>query len=66
MHDWYGVQNGILLIFVVLPALVGGAVGYVIAKRGNHLLGTRLRLILFAAVIGAAIGAASAIALLQY
>jgi hypothetical protein len=51
---------------VLLPALVGGAVGYAISKRGNHAGGTRFRFVSVAAMIGAAVGAACAILLFRF
>jgi len=66
MHDWHGIQIGIIFLFLVLPAFVGAGVGYVIAKKGNHRGGTRLRFVSLTAILGAAIGAAIAIGLFRY
>jgi outer membrane lipoprotein SlyB len=66
MHDWYGIFVGILLNFVALPALVGCAVGYGIARwRGIDGRG-KVRAAITGAIIGGALGALVVIVLFRY
>jgi hypothetical protein len=66
MHDWYGFAIGIGILFVILPILVGGGLGFLIYRRKFGKSGANLQGIIGGAFIGAAIGAALAVFLLGY
>ena len=66
MHDWYGFQTGVLIIFVAFPALVGMALGFTMARRFNKRGAGRWQSVSLGAVLGAVAGASLAIVLFRY
>jgi hypothetical protein len=66
MHDWYGFTIWLGILFVVLPALVGGAIGFALYRRKFGGGGASLQGIIGGAVIGAAAGGGFAVLLLAY
>ena len=58
MHDWHALAVWLGVVFVVLPMLAGGVLGYALCRRAGWSGGRRLRAIIAGAVFGAAAGAA--------
>lgn len=66
MHDWHGFAVWLGILFVVLPALVGGGVGFAVYRRKLGGGGASIQGMLGGAVIGAAAGAGIAVLLLRF
>jgi hypothetical protein len=56
MHDWHGFAIWIGVLFVVLPAVVGGGFGYLFYRCKFRAAGACLKGVIEGAVIGAAAG----------
>lgn len=66
MHDWYGFAIWLGVLFIVLPALAGGAIGFALYRRKLRGGGASLQGIIGGAVIGAAAGGGLAVLLFAY
>jgi len=66
MHDWYGFAIWLGTLFVVLPALVGGAVGFALYRRKFGGGGASLQGLIGGVIIGAAAGGGLVALLLAY
>ena len=63
MHDWHGAFTGLVLIFLLAPALAGGALAYALARRRAT---GRALAVIGGALAGAGAGAALAVLLVGY
>jgi hypothetical protein len=66
MHDWHGIAVWLGILFVIVPALAGGVVGFVLYRRKLGSGGSSLQGLIGGAVIGAAAGAGIAVLLFRY
>lgn len=66
MHDWHGFTIWLGILFVVLPALVGGGLGFAIYRRRLGGGGASIQGLIGGVFIGAAVGGGLAVLLLAY
>lgn len=66
MHDWHGFAIWLSVLFVALPALVGGGLGFALYRHKFGAGGASLQGLIGGAVIGAAAGAGLAVMLLRF
>jgi outer membrane lipoprotein SlyB len=66
MHNWHGIAVWLGILFVIVPALAGGVLGFVLYRRKLGRGGASLQGVISGAIIGAAAGAGIAALLLRY
>lgn len=66
MHDWHSFTIWLGALFVILPAVVGGTIGFALYRRKIGTGGAALQVAIGGAIIGAAAGGGLALLLLAY